>query len=264
MMKSRDKKDLILESIIQTYLLDNAPIGSNELNSNLCIPASTIRVYLKRLSDEGLITQLHISSGRIPTILTMQNYWQNFWEKEQDKNIHIKNESFLKELSKEFEIYCLVYGGRSLVLKEVLDLNAKFIVLDFKDEELVLKYEKEAWNFLQSLIGLDLSSIEKIAFRVHFVELAEKIISLRQNLICYRSNEERAYQIYQNDEFVKLLDCQIHRHFKESLEFEPLFKEGFMGLKVDAQFLGEDVNIILAGSVYTDYKKILQYIKEAA
>ncbi|EPT6504630.1 HrcA family transcriptional regulator, partial [Campylobacter jejuni] len=32
MMKSRDKKDLILESIIQTYLLDNAPIGSNELN----------------------------------------------------------------------------------------------------------------------------------------------------------------------------------------------------------------------------------------
>lgn len=238
-MKSRDKKDLILESIIQTYLLDNAPIGSNELNSNLCIPASTIRVYLKRLSDEGLITQLHISGGRIPTILTMQNYWQSFWEKEQDKNIHIKNESFLKELSKEFEIYCLVYGGRSLVLKEVLDLNAKFIVLD-------------------------LSSIEKIAFRVHFVELAEKIISLRQNLICYRSNEERAYQIYQNDEFVKLLDCQIHRHFKESLEFEPLFKEGFMGLKVDAQFLGEDVNIILAGSVYTDYKKILQYIKEAA
>lgn len=238
-MKSRDKKDLILESIIQTYLLDNAPIGSNELNSNLCIPASTIRVYLKRLSDEGLITQLHISSGRIPTILTMQNYWQNFWEKEQDKNIHIKNESFLKELSKEFEIYCLVYGGRSLVLKEVLDLNAKFIVLD-------------------------LSSIEKIALRVHFIDLVEKIASLRQNLICYRSNEERAYQIYQNDEFVKLLDCQIHRHFKESLEFEPLFKEGFMGLKVDAQFLGEDVNIILAGSVYTDYKKILQYIKEAA
>lgn len=78
-------------------------------------------------------------------------------------------------------------------------------------------------------------------------------------MICYRSNEERAYQIYQNDEFVKLLDCQIHRHFKESLEFEPLFKEGFMGLKVDAQFLGEDVNIILAGSVYTDYKNITIY-----
>lgn len=263
-MKSRDKKDLILDSIIQTYLLDNVPIGSNELNLNLCIPASTIRVYLKRLSDEGLITQIHISSGRIPTILTMQNYWQSFWDKEHEQDINIKNGNFLKELSKEFEIYCLVYGGRSLVLREVLDLNTKFIVLDFKEEELVLKYEKEAWNFLQRLIGLDLFSIEKIAFRVHFVDLVEKIASLRQNLIYYRSNEERAYQIYQNDEFVKLLDCGVHRYFKESLVFEPLFKEGFMGLKVDAHFLGEDVNIILAGSVYTDYKKILQYIKEAA
>lgn len=240
-MKSRDKKDLILDSIIQTYLLDNVPIGLNELNSNLCIPASTIRVYLKRLSDEGLITQLHISSGRILTILTMQNYWQSFWKKEQDQDINIKSENFLKELSKEFEIYCLVYGGRSLVLKEVLEFK----------EELALKHEKEAWNFLQSLIGFDLFTIEKIA-------------SLRQNLIYYRSNEERVYQIYQNDEFVKLLDCGVHRYFKESLKFEPLFKEGFMGLKVDAQFLGEDVNIILAGSVYTDYKKILQYIKEAA
>lgn len=240
-MKSRDKKDLILDSIIQTYLLDNVPIGSNELNSNLCILASTIRVYLKRLSDEGLITQLHISSGRILTILTMQNYWQSFWKKEQDQDINIKSENFLKELSKEFEIYCLVYGGRSLVLKEMLEFK----------EELILKHEKEAWNFLQSLIGFDLFTIEKIA-------------SLRQNLIYYRSNEERVYQIYQNDEFVKLLDCGVHRYFKESLEFEPLFKEGFMGLKVDAQFLGEDVNIILAGSVYTDYKKILQYIKEAA
>ncbi len=240
-MKSRDKKDLILDSIIQTYLLDNVPIGSNELNSNLCIPASTIRIYLKRLSDEGLITQLHISSGRILTILTMQNYWQSFWKKEQDQDINIKSENFLKELSKEFEIYCLVYGGRSLVLKEVLEFK----------EELVLKHEKEAWNFLQSLIGFDLFTIEKIA-------------SLRQNLIYYRSNEERVYQIYQNDEFVKLLDCGVHRYFKESLEFEPLFKESFMGLKVDTQFLGEDVNIILAGSVYTDYKKILQYIKEAA
>lgn len=240
-MKSRDKKDLILDSIIQTYLLDNVPIGSNELNSNLCIPASTIRVYLKRLSDEGLITQLHISSGRILTILTMQNYWQSFWKKEQDQDINIKSENFLKELSKEFEIYCLVYGGRSLVLKEVLEFK----------EELVLKHEKEVWNFLQSLIGFDLFTIEKIA-------------SLRQNLIYYRSNEERVYQIYQNDEFVKLLDCGVHRYFKESLEFEPLFKESFMGLKVDTQFLGEDVNIILAGSVYTDYKKILQYIKEAA
>ncbi|EIE1466037.1 HrcA family transcriptional regulator, partial [Campylobacter upsaliensis] len=30
-MKSQSKRDLILESIIEAYLLDNTPIGSNEL-----------------------------------------------------------------------------------------------------------------------------------------------------------------------------------------------------------------------------------------
>ena len=40
------KRDLILDSIIQAYLSDNAPIGSSELGSRMAmsIPASTIRV----------------------------------------------------------------------------------------------------------------------------------------------------------------------------------------------------------------------------
>ena len=42
------KRDLILDSIIQAYLSDNAPIGSSELGSRMgmSIPASTIRVRL--------------------------------------------------------------------------------------------------------------------------------------------------------------------------------------------------------------------------
>ena len=47
------KRDLILDSIIQAYLSDNAPIGSSELGSRMgmSIPASTIRVYFKKLSE---------------------------------------------------------------------------------------------------------------------------------------------------------------------------------------------------------------------
>ena len=41
------------------------------------------------------------------------------------------------------------------------------------------------------------------------MDLVEKIASLRQNLICYRSNEERAYQIYKNDELYILEDVYI-------------------------------------------------------
>ncbi len=59
------------------------------------------------------------------------------------------------------------------MLKEVLDLNAKFIVLDFKEEELVLKYEKKHGIFTKSY-RIGSFSIEKIALRVHFMDLVEK------------------------------------------------------------------------------------------
>ncbi|EQB0812644.1 HrcA family transcriptional regulator [Campylobacter upsaliensis] len=261
-MRSQSKRNLILESIIEAYLLDNTPIGSNELNSNLCIPASTIRVYLKRLSDEGLITQIHISSGRIPAVKTMQTYWQN--ELNISEELQIKNADFLRTLSEEFEIYCLAYEGRELILKEICNLNDRFIVLDFGVNELALKYQNESYGFLKSLVGLNIFDIENIAIKVHFYELVEKISTLKKSLTCYRTNEKKAYQIYQNDEFVKLLDCEIHRYFSENLQFEPLFKEGFMGLRINADFLGKQVNLIFAGSVYTNYKKILKQIKEVA
>ncbi|KAA6224902.1 MULTISPECIES: HrcA family transcriptional regulator [unclassified Campylobacter] len=261
-MKSRNKRDLILESIIQTYLLDNVPIGSNELNSTLCIPASTIRVYLKQLSDEGILSKIHLSSGRIPTILTMQNYWENNLDTMFE--LDIKNIDFLYDLSKKFEIYCLVYAGRDIIFKELFSLNNKFIILDFEESEIALKYQDEAFKFLKTLIGFDLFSLEALALRLKFFELVEKIDSLKQNLLMFRSNEERAYQIYKNDDFVRLLDSGINRYFTKNIEFEPLFKEGFMGLKIDTKFLGKNANIILAGSVYTDYKKILNQLKEVA
>ena len=261
-MKTKNKQDLILDSIIQTYLLANTPIGSSELNSSLCIPASTIRVYLKRLSEEGFITQLHISGGRIPTINTMKKYWEK--ELVLEQSLDINNLDFICTLCEEYELYCLIYGGRAFNLKEIFNLNNKFIVLDFEEEELVLKFENEYFVFLKTLLGLSLFDIENIALKVNFYELSSKISDLKHRLIYHRSNEKRAYQIYQNDEFTKLLEGDFQGHFKNFLEFEPFFKEGFMGLNINANFLDKKVNILFAGSVYTDYKKILQQIKEVA
>lgn len=75
-----DKRDLILQGIISAYLEQNEPVGSSALCEKISeifsqsIPASTIRVYFKQLSDEGAITQLHISGGRIPTTHAMKYY----------------------------------------------------------------------------------------------------------------------------------------------------------------------------------------------
>ncbi|MCR6571751.1 HrcA family transcriptional regulator [Campylobacter insulaenigrae] len=260
-MNSYSKKDLILKTIIETYLNGNIPVGSNELNNKVSIPASTIRVYFKKLSDEGILTQLHISSGRIPTTRAMKAYWRDLIFEE---NLVIRDLSLLEFLLNKFEIYALVYGGDELILNEINVVNNKFIILDFKYNELVLKFSQDAFLFMQRLVGLALKDIENLAFKVNFEELLEKIIALKQAMIYYRYNESRAYQIYQNDNFIKLLSPKIGFYFDEKLKFEPLFEEGFMGLKFKSMFLGKESNIIFAGSVYSDFKTMLNIIKEAA
>ena len=104
-----DKRDLILESIIHAYLEVNEPIGSNELGMrmNVAIPASTIRVYFKKLSDEGAITQLHISGGRIPTASAMEFYWQN--RLKFSSVLSINNTDLLNLLVYKNDIYCMIF-----------------------------------------------------------------------------------------------------------------------------------------------------------
>lgn len=260
-MKSYDKKDLILRTIIETYLDGNVPVGSNELNNKVCIPASTIRVYFKKLSDEGVLTQLHISSGRIPTNRAMKAYWS---EQLCDNEIIINDLALLEFLLDKFEIYTLIYGGDDLVLNDVEVVNNKFIILDFIKNELVLKFSQDSFIFIQRLVGLELKDIENLAFKVNFQELLEKISMLKQAMVYYRYNESKAYQIYQNDEFAKLLSPQIGFYFDKKLKFNPLFEEGFMGLKLKSMFLGQESSAIFAGSIYSDFKTMLNIIKEAA
>ncbi|MBF7047280.1 hypothetical protein IY804_04220 [Campylobacter volucris] len=87
---------------------------------------------------------------------------------------------------------------------------------------------------------------------------------LKQAMVYYRYNESKAYQIYQNDEFAKLLSPQIGFYFDKKIKFNPLFEEGFMGLKLKSMFLGQESSAIFAGSIYSDFKTMLNIIKEAA
>lgn len=73
-------------------------------------------------------TQLHISSGRIPTANVMKAYW---CEQLCEDEIVINDLALLGFLLDKFEIYSLVYGGDELILQELITVNNKFIVLDF-------------------------------------------------------------------------------------------------------------------------------------
>ena len=248
------KRDLILDSIISAYLDDNVPIGSNELCSRMqiSIPASTIRVYFKKLSEEGAIRQLHVSGGRIPTVSIMQKYWRsrlNF-----DKKLKIEDLNNLSMIVQDFEIYCMVFTSNSEILKEVLNYNDRFIILVFGDDEIILKFNDKIFNVLSNLVGITLEELEKITMQIGFMELR----------IQFLANEVVAYKIFKDERFRILLDPTFAVKFNKNIIFSPEFDSGFMGVKRDINFIGKDAVMICAGSIYEDYEKFFNTIMEVA
>lgn len=259
-----DKRDLILESIIQAYLEANEPIGSNELGArmSLNIPASTIRVYFKKLSDEGALSQLHISSGRIPTEMAMSLYWQE--RLKLDEVLQINDSEFLSFLVYKFGLYCMVFSIDRLFLNEIINVQNRFLLLNFKDESLAIKFSPKIEKFLSNLIGVSLEELDKISMQVGLSELRGKIKELKRSGIFFQENEKIAFEIFGDDRIKAILDPSFESYFSSNLLFKPIFSSAYMGLKTKVMFEGKSAVMICAGSVYNDYEKFINSIKEAA
>ena len=263
-----DKRDIILQSIIQAYLEQNTPVGSSVLESKIAdifsqnIPASTIRVYFKRLSDEGAITQLHISGGRIPTSLAMKYYWQN--NLVSDENLSIDDDEVLSFLLSRFDIYCMIFGANNPQFTKLHKIDDKFLLLELENESFSITYSPKVEKFLSSLLGSSLDELELVSIQVGLSQLRAKIKEFKRSLIYFQENEKVAFKMF-GDERIKIaLDPIFARSFKSQIAFGPLFDDGFMGFMQSVRFLGKPATMICARSVYNDYEKFLNTIKEAS
>lgn len=64
-----ERERIVLQHIVQNYVLTADPVGSRTLSKQLDVRLSpaTIRNVMSDLEEQGLITQPHTSAGRIPT-----------------------------------------------------------------------------------------------------------------------------------------------------------------------------------------------------
>ena len=69
MMNLEDRQQTILEALVREYVKTAEPVSSKDLQKKYHLPFSpaTIRNDFKILTDEGFISQPHISAGRVPT-----------------------------------------------------------------------------------------------------------------------------------------------------------------------------------------------------
>ena len=70
------RERLVLLGLVDLYLRDGKPVGSNTLRENgfEALSSATIRNYFEKLEAEGFLKQQHSSGGRIPTHLAYQLY----------------------------------------------------------------------------------------------------------------------------------------------------------------------------------------------
>lgn len=263
-MQRLNKRDLILDSIIKAYLEENLPIGSMELGSRMPgeIPASTIRVYFKKLSEEGALTQLHVSGGRVPTQAAMQQYW----EERLDTKATLKLGSELKNLANEYSIYCMINRAQRLQLEEIIDIEERYLVLVLGKEFLVLNYSDPVARFLPNLIGATLKELECIGSQVGLYELRDKASKLKNANLLLKEGEMIVYEMAKelnNPRIIRLfLDPNFSDSLRDGVYFEDLVPSGYMALKQKTNYKGEEAELFCIGGLYVDYEQFFNLAKE--
>ena len=93
-----DKKKIVLNQIIDSYLIDGAPVGSKTLSnkSEEMASSSSLRNIMSQLEAMDLIYSPHVSSGRLPTEKGLRLYVDNLLAFQNSYNENDK--LFLKDL----------------------------------------------------------------------------------------------------------------------------------------------------------------------
>ncbi len=261
-----EKRLLILESIIKEYIKQKEPIGSKQLQASLRIEISsaTIRSYLKKLVDEGKLSQPHISSGRVPTDSALIDYWKDRLLPLNVINISLKN---LKESARENRIFCIVKFYKPNRLIEILNINSRYTLLVFEFCEIVIDYSNESWILLKELLLLDIRDIQKVAKRFALEILYSRIeLFLRDEKIEKGNAHEFLNMIKEQNlsekSILEVLDGGIVEQIGDGLYFDKFVPNGYMAIKQNALIENRVAKLFCLGKISRDFENFYNLAKE--
>lgn len=101
-----ERQETILRIVIERFIETNRPVGSSYISSNylLSLSSATIRNCLASLEKSGLLTNLHVSSGRMPTDAGYRYYVDKLLTSEESSGgLELSIFNHLKEMSDNIE-----------------------------------------------------------------------------------------------------------------------------------------------------------------
>lgn len=268
-MSKISKRDIILQEIIRAYLEENLPIGSSLLNAriksaNIQIPASTIRVYFKKLSEEGILTQLHISGGRIPTNEAMKEYWLNHLNMVEP--IYITDQETFGQIVDDFGLYCIINAHTEDTLDEIIRVDDRFLLLILGKEQIVLNFNEKVARFLEEIKGVKLSELKHISLQLGLHELNEKLEYLIATKVLFKKGEKTLFEMADSNNlsFNFIVDANFPKSLNDGLIFDDILPSGYMAIKTPAVFKGEESHLFCLGELYKDFESFFIKTKENA
>ncbi len=238
--------ELILYKLIKYYIKIKEPISSKSLKdlAHLNISASTIRGYFQNLEKEGMLKKEHISSGSYPSIKAMELFWNRMLPKKCEMTIDKLNKE-----CKEFDIFAYIKISENQLLNEIYNVKDKFILLEFDNDEIVIKYQKEIFDLLNSFKMMYISDLEKIFIKYKIDSLLEKLKKFNKNI---KINEKLLYNNFNN---LNLNDLSYINNIKIDYQNQSIIK------KIEFSKDNSNFEIYLIGNIYSDFLSLFETMK---
>jgi len=144
----KERKNNILNSIIESYIETSEPVGSKGLSGFFGFSSATIRSEMARLEKEGLICQPHTSAGRIPTEKGLREYVDGLKiDISKVKKEDIKGFAEKKGMDKVLKVISSISGGNTafyITPKSIryFGLSETLKQKEFDDKEKVVRFAK--------------------------------------------------------------------------------------------------------------------------
>jgi len=258
----KKKYEEILETVVRTFLQTHEPIGSATLKEKLPfeIAPATIRYYFNKMVEEGELTQLHKSSGRIPTERTMKQYWRRHLK---DLDVICAAMDELRRISEKEDFFMLVKPLRPNRLKGVERVGRRYLILAFENDEYVLRYQSQMENFLKDLVGYELEEVKQIARDVGMMSLYhkmrakndEEIMAINPEAVIRMAGQRSGWGKHHIRNF---LDGDVIEELPAGLYFDPLLPRGFMALRTEAVIDEKPAKLLCMGAIDHDFSKIFK------
>lgn len=166
-MKLSDRKKKILQYVVDDYISTAQPVSSKSITEKYMqdISSATVRSELAGLEEMGYLTQLHTSSGRVPSVEAYKLYVTDLMDK---SKLTVKELGFIKS---SFERHAdnleAVVQNTVKVISELTDYTSVAYTAHDKKEKIV-KIDIFRYKPNQALLLL---VTENILIRDKFIEI---------------------------------------------------------------------------------------------